>query len=361
MLLLEVYEKKIEQSHLRSDPLQLEAIRSLDRITNQLKTKKRNKFNFFSKSLYPSIIGLYMWGGVGRGKTFIMDIFFDNVPIINKSRLHFSHFMKNMHFLLKKYSGQKNPISKAAYEIAKKNQLICFDEFFVEDIADAMILGKVFKELFDLGVVLVATSNIHPSKLYSNGLQRELFLPAIDVLIENVDVLNLDSGVDYRFCKDVSYLNYFYPYNDQMKDVFFDKFFAENISFEKNVDIEIINRKIPALIVGENSICFDVSVICGSGRSALDYIELCSKYRSIFLYNLKAMHPEDGNNCNTSDESIARRFIALIDECYDQGIKVIILAAEDFKSIYQGRRLQFEFQRTVSRLNDMQSENFGEA
>ncbi len=355
MSLLEKYQQKVEEMGLQQDSLQLEAIQNLQKIIDKLQTEKLSKFRFFDKKMYPIIKGFYMWGGVGRGKTFIMDIFFDSIPSDKKSRLHFSHFMKNMHSLLKKYSGQKNPVTKAAEEIAKGSQIICFDEFFVEDIADAMILGNVFKELFSLGVVLVATSNIQPERLYANGLQRELFLPAIDVLVEHVKVLNLDSGVDYRFCKEGNYNNYYFPYNDANRSQFFDRFFIENNNATKDVDVTISDRNIHAKIVSDKSICFDMNVICGTGRSAYDYIELCQQYETIYLYHVQTMSSGD----TPCEDDVARRFIALVDECYDQGIKLVILATNDFKSIYQGSRLKFEIQRTVSRLNDMQTQEFG--
>ncbi|KEI34937.1 ATPase, AFG1 family [Francisella sp. W12-1067] len=351
MTLEQVYFAKIKQLGLKVDPLQLEAIQSLQRIIDELTTKKKPKKLFFNKFIYPHIRGFYMWGGVGRGKTFIMDIFYNEVPTSKKKRQHFSHFMKDIHTRLRSYQGSKNPIAKVAYDIAKDTQLICFDEFFVEDIADAMILGNIFKELFNLGVVLVATSNIEPQRLYLNGLQRELFLPAIDVLIANVDVLNLDSGVDYRFRLPNEYLNYLYPYNEANRKNFFDKFFLSNKYFDKDLKINVLNRDIDIILVSSKDVCLDFKAICGDGRSANDYIEICKIYRQIFVYNLKSF--------SQANEDMARRFISLIDECYDQNKKVIILADCDFKEIYKGKRLSFEFQRTISRLNDMQNPGFG--
>ena len=355
MILLDKYNDKVKVLGLQADPLQLQAIDLLQKIIVELDTLKLNKFNFFSKRVYPKINGLYMWGGVGRGKTFIMDIFFESVSIRKKTRVHFVHFMQSMHYLLKKHSGKKNPIIIVAQEIARKYQLICFDEFFVEDIADAMVLGNVFKELFELGVVLVATSNIQPQRLYANGLQRELFVPTIDILIKNVNVLNLDSGIDYRFTKNNRYANYYFPYNEEARNIFFERFASENLISDKNIDIDISKRKIRALAVAETSICFNAEILCGKGRSASDYIELCKKYKNIYLYNLTVMASGE----TICDEDVARRFIALVDECYDQGTLIIILANDDFKYIYKGSRLKFEIQRTISRLNDMQSNEYG--
>jgi len=237
-----------------------------------------------------------------------------------------------------------------ALEIAKETQIICFDEFFVEDIADAMILGSIFRELFSLGVVLVATSNIVPERLYSRGLRRELFLPAINMLLENTEVLNLDSGVDYRFLLETSYTNYLFPYNEQNRKKFFDRFLVRNKDFSKDYPLQILGRNMPARLHSNLDVCFDFSVICGAGRSAYDYIEICKNYDHIYIYNLRGF---DGYN-----EDVARRFIALIDECYDQSKKVVMLANEDFKNIYKGEKLVFEFQRTISRINDMQNPNF---
>ena len=351
MSLEDVYHEKVKEQNLQPDELQIEAIHSLQEISDQLETKKLSKINPFRKALYPQIKGLYMWGGVGRGKTFIMDIFYDSVPILKKKRLHFSHFMQEIHKLLREYQGKKNPIAKVAYHTAQNTQLICFDEFFVEDIADAVILGNIFKELFKIGVVLVATSNIEPKKLYLNGLQRELFLPAIDVLIEHVNILNLDSGIDYRFRLPNDYHNYIYPYNETNRKNFFDRFFTQNKVFDKDISISILGRNIPAMLVSDEGICFECKVICGESRSANDYIELCKIYKEIFVYNLI--------DFSESDEDMARRFISFIDECYDQGKRVIILAHSDFKDIYQGKYLNFQIQRTISRLNDMQNLSFG--
>lgn len=350
MGLKKVYFDKVKELDLQPDTLQIQAIEDLQKIIEQLSSKKNSKLNFLNKAIYPEIKGLYMWGGVGRGKTFIMDIFYNEILTPKKKRQHFSHFMKDIHMRLRGYQGKKNPVARVALEIAKETQIICFDEFFVEDIADAMILGNVFKELFSLGVVLVATSNIEPEKLYARGLQRELFLPTIDILIENVDVLNLDSGVDYRFCLDTSYINYLYPYNEQNRKNFFDRFFIRNKAFDKNQTLQILGREIATLLHSHSDICFDFSVICGDGRSAYDYIEICKNYEQIYIYDLKGF--------DEYNEDAARRFIALIDECYDQNKKVIILANDDFKDIYKGTKLSFEFQRTISRLNDMQNLNF---
>ncbi|WP_150464866.1 cell division protein ZapE [Francisella sp. SYW-2] len=351
MKLENAYLQKVRELNLKVDSLQLEAIKNLQEIMNQISVDKKKKFGFLKRSLYSHIKGLYMWGGVGRGKTFIMDIFFDNLPIKQKRRQHFSHFMKEIHSELRKYQGYKNPISKVAYDMAKDMRIICFDEFFVEDIADAMILGSVFTELFKLGVILVATSNIEPENLYKRGLQRELFLPAIDILIKNVNVLNLDSGVDYRFRLPTEYLNYLYPYNEQNRKNFFDKFFLRNEHFDKDLSIDVLGRRIAALLISHKDICFDFKVICGDGRSSYDYIDICSKYEQVFIYNLTGF--------DQYNEDMARRFIALIDEFYDQNKKVVILANNDFTQLYKGERLRFEFQRTISRLNDMQNNNFG--
>ena len=350
MGLKKVYFDKVKELGLQPDELQIEAIKELQEIIEQLNLKKISKFSLFNKSIYPQIKGLYMWGGVGRGKTFIMDIFYNEISTTKKKRQHFSHFMKDMHARLRSFQGNKNPISKVALEIAKETQIICFDEFFVEDIADAMILGNVFRELFSLGVVLVATSNIAPERLYARGLRRELFLPAIEMLIQNTAILNLDSGVDYRFLVDTSYTNYLFPYNEQNRKIFFDRFFIRNKDFSKDYPLQILGRKMPALLHSNLDVCFDFAVICGDGRSAYDYIEICKNYEHIYIYNL--------NGFDEYNEDAARRFIALIDECYDQNKKVIILANEDFKNIYKGVKLSFEFQRTISRLNDMQNPSF---
>lgn len=351
MTLKDNYIKQVDELGFAHDPVQLVAIEKLESIITQVIKSKNHKRFFLSKQLYPPIQGLYMWGGVGRGKTFLMDLFYESLPPQKKMRKHFSHFMKLVHTLLHKYRGQKNPLQKVALTIARNSHVICFDEFFVEDIADAMILGGLFDKLFNLGVILVATSNIEPQKLYSGGLQRDLFMPAIKTLLAHTEVYNLDAGIDYRMRTLKQTENYFHPSDIAFKSLS-QKFelLSHPNPIEKNSFITIERRRIAVLEKAKNVIWFDFDIICGDGRGTNDYIALCQKFTHIIVSRVPIFTSES--------EDEARRFIALVDETYDRRINLILGAQTPITEIYQGQRLKFAFERTESRLIEMQSEAY---
>ncbi|WP_119343596.1 cell division protein ZapE [Facilibium subflavum] len=347
MNLIDQYQHCVKAQNLQQDDLQLSAINKLQLIAQQLQINNV-KARFFKKK--SNIKGLYLWGGVGRGKTFIMDLFFNALTIEQKRRQHFNHFMQEIHQRLQMHKGQKNSLQQVANDIAAQTRIICFDEFFVEDIADAMILGRLFQLLFAKGVTLVATSNIPPEKLYQGGLQRHLFLPAIDSLKAHVEVFNLDQGIDYRQNQLRSTQNYFFPLpqaNIQLADRF--KHTASDMVL---YDTEIIleERLVNVLGVDEKAIWFDFHAICGHARGVSDYMALAKKFDEIFISNIPIL--------NTKNEDQARRFIAMIDEFYDEDKIVIIAAETHFNELYQGERLAFEYQRTASRLHQMQDINY---
>ena len=347
MSLYENYLTYLKAHNYNEDSLQLQAIEVLQQIIAQLHngTTKTKAWQLFKKKP-ESIKGLYMWGGVGRGKTFIMDLFYDALTTEKKVRLHFNHFMQQVHQSLRTFQGQKNPLQKVAIDIAEKYKVICFDEFFVEDIADAMILGSLFTQLFTLGITLVATSNIPPERLYQGGLQRALFLPAIDCLIKHVSVLNLDSGIDYRQLAQINNQNYFYPLPQGTLDLA--NRFKQSATAHVMYDTEIIleDRLVKVKAVDENAIWFDFFSICGDGRGVSDYIALAKRFDTIYISDMPIL--------TTKHENETRRFIAMIDEFYDEDKHVIIAANADFNDIYQGDKLKFEFERTKSRLYEMQ-------
>ncbi|MFT6836393.1 MAG: cell division protein ZapE [Francisellaceae bacterium] len=353
MLLLTAYRDYIHQHNYEEDTIQEEAIAILQRIINDFdrQPKRKTRWLSFSKKLTSDPIkGTYFWGGVGRGKTFIMDLFYDNIKIEEKTRIHFNHFMKEVHGSLHKYSGTKNSLHLVADDWATKCRLICFDEFFVEDIADAMILGGLFTMLFERGVCLVATSNVKPNLLYAGGLQRESFLPAIKALIANVEVFNLDAGVDYRWREIIQSERYFYPL--KTANTMLDKLFklATNNDFLMNQTLLLEGRHVNAYATSEYHVWFDFNEICGYGRGVSDYIDIASKYKTVFISNLHLL--------DSRYEEEARRFIALIDELYDKRIITVISAEIPMQEIYCGDRLKFEIQRTISRIKEMQSEEY---
>ena len=305
---------------------------------------------FFHSRKANSIKGLYLWGGVGRGKTYLMDGFFQSLPFEKKIRLHFHRFMRRVHNDLKRLEGKKNPLIIVAKNIANEAHVICFDEFFVSDIADAMLLGKLFELLFSLNIVLVATSNVEPDNLYLNGLQRKQFLPAIESIKKNNEIFNVDSDIDYRLRSIEQAELYHYPL-DASADIALIKAFnlfcplGESISVDLNIEIE--GRNIKFRRQGKDVIWFDFNVICNSPRSQNDYIELSREFHAVLISGV----PQLGKD----NEDQARRFISLVDEFYDRNVKIILSAEVGLMSLYADGALNFEFQRTKSRLLEMQS------
>jgi len=297
--------------------------------------------------------GLYFWGGVGRGKTYLVDTFYDALPFERKMRTHFHRFMQRVHQDLTKLAGAKNPLTVVADQIAEEAVVICFDEFFVSDIGDAMILGGLMQELFDRGVTLVATSNIVPDGLYKDGLQRDRFMPAIRLLNQFTDVVNVDSGVDYRLRTLEQAELYHFPLDDGATSSLersFQGLIADPRHVEANAQVEILGRKIPARAVCDDIAWFDFKALCDGPRSQNDYIELGKLFHAVIVQNVPVM--------GLKNDDLARRFINLIDEFYDRGVKVIMSAEAAIPDIYETGKLEFEFQRTTSRMLEMQSHEY---
>ena len=311
-------------------------------------TKFKSKFISFEK-VEPKR-GLYFWGGVGRGKTYLMDSFFESLPFDKKIRLHFHRFMRRVHEDLKRLQGEKNPLTIVAANIANEARVICFDEFFVSDIADAMLLGKLFELLFSLNVVLVATSNVEPDNLYLNGLQRKQFLPAIKSLKKNTKIFNVDSGIDYRLRSLEKAELYHHPLDASANSFLIEAFnlfcpLQENILLDLSIEIE--GRNVKFIRQGKDVIWFHFDSICSSPRSQNDYIQLSREFHAVLISGV----PRMGKN----NEDQARRFINLVDEFYDRSVKVVLSAEVELVSLYVDGVLNFEFQRTKSRLLEMQS------
>lgn len=293
-------------------------------------------------------IGLYFWGGVGRGKTYLVDTFFDSLPLRRKLRVHFHRFMQRVHSELTSLEGQKNPLEIVADRIAGEARVLCFDEFFVTDIGDAMILGGLMKALFARGVTLVATSNIEPSRLYENGLQRQRFLPVIALLEKYTRVVNVDSGIDYRLRTLQTAELYHHPLDAEADRSLHDSFVRLATEPGKRMErLEINNRFITCRCVANDVAWFDFAELCAGPRSQNDYIELARIFHAVLISGVPQFTPE------LDDQ--ARRFVNLVDEFYDRNVKLVLAAAKPLSELYGGGRLAFEFQRTISRLQEMQS------
>ena len=301
----------------------------------------------------PYVKGLYLWGGVGRGKTYLMDTFYEALPFERKMRAHFHRFMHQVHLDLDRLKGTRDPLLVIAKEMAAKVRVICFDEFFVSDITDAMLLGTLFEALFDEGVVLVATSNIVPDDLYRNGLQRARFLPAISLLNQHCDVLNVDSGIDYRLRTLEQAEIYHFPL-DEAADTNLLKYF-DQLTPESEVQsepIEVEGRHLSIRKQAQGVLLADFRALCDGPRSQRDYMELAQLYHTVLLSGVEQMGAQQ-----TGDD-IARRFLALVDEFYERHVKLIISAEVALEDIYTEGLLSFEFRRCRSRLIEMQSRDY---
>jgi cell division protein ZapE len=295
--------------------------------------------------------GLFLWGSVGRGKTFLMDLFFDSLDIQQKRRIHFHRMMSEVHSRLGDLGNEEDPLEIVAEIIAAETRVLCFDEFFVSDIGDAMILGRLIGGLFRRNVVLVTTSNTPPSGLYPNGLQRERFLPAIKLLEQHTEVLHMDGDDDYRLRLMEAAGTYLFPADaaaDTRLRQFFDDIAAGRQQQQGNT--EILGRPVPAERCAKGIAWFEFEQICGGPRSQQDYIEIARWYQTVIVSGVPLLTSQ-------MDDS-ARRFIALVDEFYDRRVKLIVSAMAEVGQLYQGNRLQFEFRRTSSRLTEMQSREY---
>ncbi len=299
------------------------------------------------------IRGLYIWGGVGRGKTYLMDLFYESLPGDSKMRTHFHRFMQRVHGDLAVLQGQKNPLEKVAEKISAQSRVLCFDEFFVRDIGDAMILAGLLEALFARAVILVATSNIEPDCLYEDGLQRQRFLPAIQLIKQHTQTVEIAAGVDYRLRSLTQATLYHCPIAADTESKLLEFFYElapDRSLAREGAQIEILDRPIATRYFADDVVWFDFGQICEGARSAFDYVELAKMYHAVILAAVPQM--DDGANDS------ARRFISLVDELYDRRVKLIIAADVPIAGLYTGTKLQFEFERTESRLIEMQSQDY---
>jgi cell division protein ZapE len=354
------YQEAIAQGIIHEDDAQLSAVKDLQRLFDSLcKPLPRRSVlgRLFdlgggsSSGQRAQLQGLYFWGGVGRGKTYLMDLFYESLPFADKRRMHFHRFMRHVHQSLTRLQGQANPLQKVASDLAASVRVLCFDEFFVSDITDAMILAGLLEALFDLRVTLVATSNIEPRHLYENGLQRSKFLPAIDLLEKHMLIRNVDGGIDYRLRALENAEIYHSPLEPSADAGLAQSFGAISPDLgETDVILQIEGRPIRSRMCGDGVVWFEFAELCEGPRSQNDYIELAMIYQTVLVSNIPELGPKK--------DDAARRFISLVDEFYDRNVKLILSAERPIDDLYQGERLVFEYQRTRSRLQEMQSHDY---
>jgi cell division protein ZapE len=348
----QAYEAELAQRGYTADPAQLRAVDALERCANEWAAYKEKRSNSFKKLInHPEVPrGVYMYGGVGRGKSFLMDCFFNAVPLRRKTRLHFHEFMREVHRELADLQGTQNPLDELGRRMSKRYKLICFDEFHVADITDAMILHRLLAALFDNGVGFVTTSNFKPDDLYPDGLHRDRILPAIALLNEKLEVISVDNGTDYRRKTMEKVKLYHTPLGAQadaeMRDAF--ERLAENKDEDPVLHIEA--REIHARRKAGGVVWFDFKTLCGGPRSQNDYLEIATQFHTVLLSDVPVMAVRQASE--------ARRFTWLVDVLYDRRVKLIMSAAALPEELYTDGPLSHEFPRTASRLSEMQSAEF---
>ncbi len=351
------YQQALQEQAHEHDAAQMRVVEALQHIGEHLLRTETEKnrlrcrlARWFGFKPAP-IAGIYLWGGVGRGKTWLMNLFHDQLPLHNKLRLHFHHFMLDVHDQLAHQQKQKNPLRIIARDYAQKYRLICLDEFIVTNITDAMLLYGLLDALFSYGVTLIATSNRIPDDLYKNGLQRERFVPAIALIKRYCQVTHLDSDIDHRQKLLEQSEVYYSPLRANDETVLQQRLRAlANSEPRFHTQITVNHRQIAVHAMADNIIWFEFEVLCNTPRAAQDYIVLARQYHTIILSNVPVM--------GESMDDRARRFIYLIDELYDRRVKLILSAATEPENLYNGQMLEFAFHRTSSRLIEMRSSQY---
>ena len=354
--LIEKYNIDLEKKKIIYDKDQELIIKELDILTNIIMSRKKKDdlfffsdiLNFFKKD---NFCGIYIWGDVGRGKTYLVDLFYYELLIKKKIRLHYHHFMSLIHSKLQENYGKKDPLKLIADFFIKNYSIICLDEFFVKDIGDAMNLSKLFFYLFNSNVFFVITSNVIPSNLYEGGLQRQKFLQTIYLIEKHLKIINISGNTDFRLRNLFSEKIFFFKLNyfnfKKMKNLFIK---LSTMHLKRKEFISICGRKILSFYISGTIIWFDFKIICGFSRSQLDYIEISSIFDTVFISGITKM--------SSQMEDIARRFISLIDEFYDKKLKIIISLDCNIEDLYDGEVLKFDFKRTISRLKEMSTLNY---
>jgi cell division protein ZapE len=346
------YEAELVSRSYASDPAQLRAVEALERCATEWAAFKGQRSNALKKLINRPTVprGVYMYGGVGRGKSFLMDCFYNAVPLKRKTRLHFHEFMREVHRELRDLQGTVNPLDELGKRIAKRYRLICFDEFHVSDITDAMILHRLLAALFDNGVGFVTTSNFKPDDLYPNGLHRDRIFPAIALLKANLEVLSVDNGTDYRRRTLEQVKLYHSPLGDGATAEMAQAFDRLAESHDEDPVLHIESREIRSRRKAGGVVWFDFKTLCGGPRSQNDYLEIATQFHTVLLSDVPAMPVRMASE--------ARRFTWLIDVLYDRRVKLIMSAQVLPEELYTEGPLAHEFPRTISRLNEMQSVEF---
>ena len=352
MSVRQTYEAELGARGYSADPAQLRAVDALERCSNEWAAFREQRSNLFKKFVNRPQVprGVYMYGGVGRGKSFLMDCFYKAVPLKRKTRLHFHEFMREVHLELRDLQGTADPLDELGRRISKRYRLICFDEFHVADITDAMILHRLLAALFENGVGFVTTSNFKPDDLYPGGMHRDRILPAIELLKANLEVLSVDNGTDYRRRTLEQVILYHTPLGAQADAEMTDAFDRLAESQDENPVLQIESRQIQARRKAGGVVWFDFATLCGGPRSQNDYLEIATQFHTVLLSGVPMMP--------VRMSSEARRFTWLIDVLYDRRVKLMMSAEVAPEALYIAGPLAHEFPRTVSRLNEMQSREF---
>ncbi len=367
MTLTEKYQQAIVEQNMVEDPAQIQTLRELQQVSETL---GQPRIQYPLQQHYPILMtgfrwlnyirakyttvpknGIYLWGDVGRGKTWLMNLFFEHLSITEKRRLHFHVFMQSIHQQLGKMKKQKDPLKIIGRDFARDIRVLCLDEFIVTNIADAMLLRGLLQSLIDNGVTLIVTSNRVPDDLYLNGLQRERFLPAIELIKQHTHVIHLDNGIDHRLALPEQPQLYLQPDNEQNNkqlEIHFHELSAG--VYQKNASITLFKRSIKTVALANKIAWFSFNVICNTPRAAQDYIEIARQFHTVFISAVPQM--------NASNDDKARRFIYLIDALYDSRVKLLISAQQEPEKLYSGTMLEFAFHRTCSRLIEMRSQTY---
>ncbi|HEY2337039.1 MAG TPA: cell division protein ZapE [Reyranella sp.] len=340
-----LYEQSLTKRGFVADPSQRRAVERLQQLYEEWTAYKARRSNALKRLVVKPPIpkGVYLWGPVGRGKSFLMDAFYLCVPLVRKRRVHFHHFMREIHRELNEVRGTEDPIAEVAARTARRYRLICFDEFHVSDIADAMILGRFLEQAMERGVEFVMTSNYHPDNLYPSGLQRERFLPTIELIKARLDVVGVDNGTDYRRLK-LEKLQVYYI-NDEKA---LERVFAELKDVEEEKQpLDVEGRQIPYRKRAGGLVWFDFQVLCGGPRSYTDYVDLARRFHTVMLSGVPRMSAKNAD--------AARRFTWLVDVFYDDRVNLVVSSEAEPEALFPEGENSAEFQRTVSRLHEMQS------